>query len=199
MTQRENLKETYFDQEKELKTERTTPNAETLAIRDREIYDRWVAGERVSDISAESGLSKNTINKVVQTVESDLSRRFLEAHMQMRVRNTQRFEQLYFRAIRAFETSVGDEYSEVVTDSSNGKNVTKTRKKASGDPRYLKEARESLEGIQKLWGLNAPDRVQKEVSYHVDAIADDELVRRANAFRGVRERLTAGLAKLEEE
>ena len=83
MTQRENLKETYFDQEKELKPERTTPNAETLAIRDREIYDRWVAGERVSDISAETGLSKNTINKVVQTVESDLSRRFLEAHMQM--------------------------------------------------------------------------------------------------------------------
>ena len=87
----------------------------------------------------------------------------------------------------------------MVSDTDSGKNVTKTKKKASGDPRYLKEARESLEGIQKLWGLNAPERVQKEVAYHVDSIADDELVRRANAFRGVRERLTAGLAQLEPE
>ena len=196
---RKNLSKTFFDQDKEVKQKKATPKAEVMEIRDREIYDRWVSGERVSEISAEYGLSNNAINTVVQKVESDLSRRFLEAHMQMRVRNTQRFEQLYFRAVKAFENSVGDDYAEVVSDTDSGKNVTKTKKKASGDPRYLKEARESLEGIQKLWGLNAPERVQKEVAYHVDSIADDELVRRANAFRGVRERLTAGLANLEPE
>ena len=196
---RKNLSKTFFDQDKEVKQKKATPKAEVMEIRDREIYDRWVSGERVGDISAEYGLSNNAINTVVQKVESDLSRRFMEAHMQMRVRNTQRFEQLYFRAVKAFENSVGDDYAEVVSDTDSGKNVTKTKKKASGDPRYLKEARESLEGIQKLWGLNAPERVQKEVAYHVDSIADDELVRRANAFRGVRERLTAGLAQLEPE
>ena len=196
---RKNLSKTFFDQDKEVKQKKATPKAEVMEIRDREIYDRWVSGERVGDISAEYGLSNNAINTVVQKVESDLSRRFMEAHMQMRVRNTQRFEQLYFRAVKAFENSVGDDYTEVVSDTDSGKNVTKTKKKASGDPRYLKEARESLEGIQKLWGLNAPERVQKEVAYHVDSIADDELVRRANAFRGVRERLTAGLAQLEGE
>ena len=196
---RKNLSKTFFDQDKEVKQKKATPKAEVMEIRDREIYDRWVSGERVGDISAEYGLSNNAINTVVQKVESDLSRRFMEAHMQMRVRNTQRFEQLYFRAVKAFENSVGDDYTEVVSDTDSGKNVTKTKKKASGDPRYLKEARESLEGIQKLWGLNAPERVQKEVAYHVDSIADDELVRRANAFRGVRERLTAGLAQLEPE
>lgn len=196
---REHLSKTFFDQDKKIKPKKATPKAEVMEVRDREIYDRWVSGERVGDISAEYGLSNNAINTVVQKVESDLSRRFLEAHMQMRVRNTQRFEQLYFRAVRAFENSVGDDYTEVVSDSDSGKNITKTKKKASGDPRYLKEARESLEGIQKLWGLNAPERVQKEVAYHVDSIADDELVRRANAFRGVRERLTAGLANLEPE
>jgi len=199
MTQRENLSKTFFDQEAELKTKKKGPSSEVLATRDREIYDRWVAGGRVGEISAEFGISKNAISAVVQKVESDLSRRFMEAHMQMRVRNTQRFEQLYFRSVRAFEESVGDDVSEVVSDTSSGKNTTTTTKKASGDPRYLKEARESLEGIQKLWGLNAPERVQKEVAYHVDSIADDELVRRANAFRGVRERLTSGLAKLEAE
>ena len=196
---RKNLSKTFFDQDKEVKQKKATPKAEVMEIRDREIYDRWVSGERVGDISAEYGLSNNAINTVVQKVESDLSRRFMEAHMQMRVRNTQRFEQLYFRAVKAFENSVGDDYTEVVSDTDSGKNVTKTKKKASGDPRYLKEARESLEGIQKLWGLNAPERVQKEVAYHVDSIADDELVRRANAFRGGRERLTAGLAQLEPE
>jgi len=196
---RDNLNKTFFDQDKDLKPKKKTVSAEVLAIRDREIYDRWISGERVGEISAEFGLSQNTVNTVVQKVESELSRRFMEAHMQMRVRNTSRFEQLYFRSVRAFEESVGDDVSEVVSDTSSGKNTTTTTKKASGDPRYLKEARASLEGIQKLWGLNAPERVQKEVSYHVDAIADDELVRRANAFRGVRERLTAGLAKLEGE
>jgi len=196
---REDLNKTFFDQEKELKPKKETSKAELLETRDREIYDRWISGERVGSISAEFGISKNTVNTVVNKVESELSRRFMEAHMQMRVRNTQRFEQLYFRSVRAFEESVGDDVSEVVSDTSSGKNTTTTTKKASGDPRYLKEARESLEGIQKLWGLNAPERVQKEVAYHVDSIADDELVRRANAFRGVRERLTAGLAKLEAE
>ena len=196
---RKNLSKTFFDQEKELKPKKETSKAELLETRDREIYDRWISGERVGAISAEFGISKNTVNTVVNKVESELSRRFMEAHMQMRVRNTQRFEQLYFRSVRAFEESVGDDVSEVVSDTSSGKNTTTTTKKASGDPRYLKEARESLEGIQKLWGLNAPERVQKEVAYHVDSIADDELVRRANAFRGVRERLTAGLAKLEAE
>ena len=199
MTQREKLSKTFFDQEKELKSKKKTPNAEALEVRDREIYDRWVSGSKVGNISAEFGLSANTINTVVQKVESELSRRFMEAHMQMRVRNTQRFEQLYFRCVQAFENSVGDDYAEVVSNSDSGKNITKTTKKASGDPRYLKEARESLDAIQKLWGLNAPERVQKELTYHVDSIADDELVRRANAFRGVRERLTAGLAKLEGE
>lgn len=196
---RENLSKTFFDQEKEVKPKKETPKAELMEVRDREIYDRWVSGERVGEISAEFGISKNAISSVVQKVESELSRRFMEAHMQMRVRNTSRFEQLYFRAVRAFEESVGDDISQVVSDTSSGQNTTTTTKKASGDPRYLKEARESLEGIQKLWGLNAPERVQKEVAYHVDSIADDELVRRANAFRGVRERLTAGLAKLEAE
>ena len=196
---REDLNKTFFDQEKELKPRKETAKAEVLEIRDREIYDKWISGERVGAISAEFGISKNTVNTVVNKVESELSRRFMEAHMQMRVRNTSRFEQLYFRAVRAFEESVGDDVSEVVSDTSSGKNTTTTTKKASGDPRYLKEARESLEGIQKLWGLNAPESVQKEVAYHVDSIADDELVRRANAFRGVRERLTAGLAQLEPE
>ena len=196
---RENLSKTFFDQEKEVAQKKETPKAELMEVRDREIYDRWVSGERVGEISAEFGISRNSISAVVQKVESELSRRFMEAHMQMRVRNTSRFEQLYFRAVRAFEESVGDDISQVVSDTSSGKNTTTTTKKASGDPRYLKEARESLEGIQKLWGLNAPERVQKEVAYHVDSIADDELVRRANAFRGVRERLTAGLAKLEAE
>ena len=196
---REDLNKTFFDQEKELKPRKETAKAEVLEIRDREIYDKWISGERVGAISAEFGISKNTVNTVVNKVESELSRRFMEAHMQMRVRNTSRFEQLYFRAVRAFEESVGDDISQVVSDTSSGKNTTTTTKKASWDPRYLKEARESLEGIQKLWGLNAPERVQKEVAYHVDSIADDELVRRANAFRGVRERLTAGLAQLEGE
>ena len=196
---REDLNKTFFDQEKELKPKKETVKSEVLEIRDREIYDKWISGDRVGAISAEFGISKNTVNTVVNKVESELSRRFMEAHMQMRVRNTSRFEQLYFRAVRAFEESVGDDISQVVSDTSSGKNTTTTTKKASGDPRYLKEARESLEGIQKLWGLNAPERVQKEVAYHVDSIADDELVRRANAFRGVRERLTAGLAKLEAE
>ena len=196
---REDLNKTFFDQEKELKPKKETAKAEVLEIRDREIYDKWISGDRVGAISAEFGISKNTVNTVVNKVESELSRRFMEAHMQMRVRNTSRFEQLYFRAVRAFEESVGDDISQVVSDTSSGKNTTTTTKKASGDPRYLKEARESLEGIQKLWGLNAPERVQKEVAYHVDSIADDELVRRANAFRGVRERLTAGLAKLDGE
>ena len=119
--------------------------------------------------------------------------------MQMRVRNSSRYENLYLRSMRAFEESAGTDISEVVTTTNSGENVTKTTKKSAGDPRYLKEAREALESIQKLWGLAAPERIQKEVSYHVDAIADDELVRRANAFRGVRERLTAGLAKIEGE
>ena len=199
MKSRENLSATYFDSPIEVKPESETQHAEQVATRDREIYDRWVAGERVTSISEDFKLTKTTINKVVHKVESQLSRRFMEAHKQMRVRNSSRNENLYLRTMRAFEESAGTDISEVVTTTNSGENVTKTTKKSAGDPRYLKEAREALESIQKLWGLAAPERIQKEVSYHVDAIADDELVRRANAFRGVRERLTAGLAKIEGE
>ena len=199
MNSRENLSATYFDSPIDVKPESETQHAEQVATRDREIYDRWVAGERVTSISEDFKLTKTTINKVVHKVESQLSRRFMEAHMQMRVRNSSRYENLYLRSMRAFEESAGTDISEVVTTTNSGENVTKTTKNSAGDPRYLKEAREALESIQKLWGLAAPERIQKEVSYHVDAIADDELVRRANAFRGVRERLTAGLAKIEGE
>lgn len=199
MNSRENLSTTYFDSPIEVSPESETPHAEQVATRDREIYDRWVAGERVTSIGKDFDLTKTTINKVVNKVESQLSRRFMEAHMQMRVRNSSRYENLYLRSMRAFEESAGTDISEVVSTTNSGENVTKTTKNSAGDPRYLKEAREALESIQKLWGLAAPERIQKEVSYHVDAIADDELVRRANAFRGVRERLTAGLAKIESE
>ena len=66
---RKDLNKTFFDQDKELKSKKKTPNAEVLEIRDREIYDRWVSGSKVGNISAEFGLSANTINTVVQKVE----------------------------------------------------------------------------------------------------------------------------------
>jgi len=117
----------------------------------------------------------------------------------MRVRNTRRFEQVYFRAVRAFEESSNAATTEVVSETKGNENRTVTTKTSSGDPRYLKEAREALEAVQRLWGLNAPERVQKEVSYHVDNVADDTLIDRVNKFKAVRDRLTVGLASVEEE
>ena len=191
---REEIATTFFDQGSDLKD-----NASATAMRDREIYDCWGSGDRVTDLAERYDITKNTITQIVNRVESELSRRFMEAHMAMRVRNTRRFEQVYFRAVRAFEESSNAATTEVVSETKGNENRTVTTKTSSGDPRYLKEAREALEAVQRLWGLNAPERVQKEVSYHVDNVADDTLIDRVNKFKAVRDRLTVGLASVEEE
>jgi len=121
-------------------------------------------------IAADIGVSQPAVSKILKRAEAALFRELLDTAERQKARHTLRLEHLFAESLQAWEASKADTtrrrqsrthdaqgraggiVAEVVVDQHHG------------DPRYLEEARKALADHRKLWGLDAPHKLDVRAS-----------------------------------
>lgn len=133
-------------------------------------------------------MSQGGVSKLLQRVEDTLAPLLRQRQTREKVLTAKRYEAILGEAWLAWERSKNDAVKKVLKRAGAGgekeqaASVQQTleTKGQSGDPRHLKVALEALEGLRKIWGLDAPVRVSavREPS-PFEAWTDEALLREA--------------------
>jgi hypothetical protein len=140
-------------------------------IRTRELRARELAviGWSQPQIAADLGISQAAVSKLLKRVETRFLREVAETVQRQKARQTLRLEHLFAEAMRAWTASQGDttRRRQRQTQGGGGAGATVAElvvENQHGDPRYLDEARKALADQRKLWGLDAPQKVDLHAS-----------------------------------
>ena len=136
-------------------------------IRTRELraIELSVQGWHQMHVAAELGISQAAVSKILRRAEDRTLREQAAAVERQKARQSLRLEHLYTEAIRAWEQSKADatRRRQRKTDTgAGGAGATVAEiivENQHGDPRYLEEGRKVLADLRKLWGLDAPQKV----------------------------------------
>jgi len=136
-------------------------------IRTRELraMELTVLGWSQHQIAADLGVSQAAVSKILTRVEQRALQELLTVVERQKVRHTLRLEHLFAESIRAWEHSKADttkrrQRKTHTRDGGAGATVAEVVvENQHGDPRYLDEARKALADHRKLWGLDAPQKV----------------------------------------
>jgi transcriptional regulator with XRE-family HTH domain len=123
-----------------------------------------VLGWSQPQIAGDLGISQAAVSKLLKRIETRLLRELAETVQRQKARQTLRLEHLFAEAIRAWNESKADttRRRQRQTQGGNGAGATVAElvvENQHGDPRYLDEARKALADQRKLWGLDAPQKV----------------------------------------
>jgi len=136
-------------------------------IRTRELraMELLVLGWSQHQIAADLGVSQAAVSKILRRVEERVLRELRSVVERQKARHSMRLEHLYAEAMHAWSDSKADSTRrrQRKTQAGAGTGGTTVAEVVSenqhGDPRYLEEARKSLADHRKLWGLDAPQKV----------------------------------------
>ena len=161
-----------------------------IRTRERRALELVTLGWSQYQIAADLCISQAAVSKILKRVERRLLREVADTIDRQKARHTVRLEHLYAEAMRAWTGSqtdatrrrqrmtqgggsaAGATVAEIVTENQHG------------DPRYLEEARKALSDLRKLWGLDAPQKVDLRATRHpyselTDEALQEELARHA--------------------
>jgi transcriptional regulator with XRE-family HTH domain len=140
-------------------------------IRTRELrtMELAVLGWSQPQIAADLGISQAAVSKIQRRVETRLLRELAETAQRQKARQAIRLEHLFAEAMRAWNDSKADttRRRQRQTHGGAGPGATVAElvvENQHGDPRYLDEARKALADLRKLWGLDAPQKVDLHAS-----------------------------------
>ena len=140
-------------------------------IRTRELraMELTVLGWSQHQIAADLGISQAAVSKLLKRLETHLLRELTETVQRQKARQTFRLEHLFAEAMRAWNESKADttRRRQRQTQGGDGAGATVAElvvENQHGDPRYLDEARKALADQRKLWGLDAPQKVDLHAS-----------------------------------
>jgi DNA-binding CsgD family transcriptional regulator len=140
-------------------------------IRTRELraMELAVLGWSQPQIAADLGISQAAVSKLLKRVETRLLRELADTVQRQKARQTLRLDHLFAEAIRAWHESKADttRRRQRQTQGGDGAGATIAElvvENQHGDPRYLDEARKALADQRKLWGLDAPQKVDLHAS-----------------------------------
>ena len=166
-------------------------------IRTRELraMELTVLGWSQHQIAADLGVSQAAVSRILARVELRVLQEMTIIVERQKARHTLRLEHLFAEAIQAWEHSKTDttRRRQRKTQSGHGdagatvaEIVTENQ---HGDPRYLDEARKALADHRKLWGLDAPHKLDVRASRNpYDGMTEealrDELARQARLLGG---------------
>lgn len=153
-------------------------------IRTRELrtMELTVLGWSQQQIAADLGVSQAAVSKILKRVELRVLQEMTDIVERQKARQALRLEHLFAEAIRAWEHSKAD-----TTRRRQRKTESGLRGPAAtvaelvvenqhGDPRYLDEARKALADHRKLWGLDAPQKIDVRAPRNLyDGMTEDAL------------------------
>jgi hypothetical protein len=136
-----------------------------IAMREMRAHDLSVQGWSQYAIATDLGVSQPAVSKILRRVElralNELSA-LVERH---KVRQTLRLQHIYAEGMRAWERSKTEttrRRQRKTQPGTSGVGTTSAEiliEPSHGDPRYLEESRKALGDLNKLWGLDAPQRI----------------------------------------
>ena len=156
-------------------------------IRTREVraLELTVIGWSQHQIAADLGISQAAVSKLLKRIETRLLRELVETLQRQKARHALRLEHLFAEAMGAWEHSKADTTRRRQRKTQGGlagAGATVAEvvvENQHGDPRYLDEARKALADHRKLWGLDAPQKVDLHASRDPYAGMTEEALRAA--------------------
>jgi transposase len=140
-------------------------------IRTRELraMELAVLGWSQPQIATDLGITQAAVSKLLKRVETRLLRELAQTVQRQKARQTLRLEHLFAEAMRAWTASKADTTRRRQRQTHGGDAAGETVaelvvENQHGDPRYLDEARKALADQRKLWGLDAPQKVDLHAS-----------------------------------
>jgi hypothetical protein len=119
-------------------------------------------------IAGDLGVSQAAVSKILKRAETRMLREWAETVDRHKAKQSLRLEHLFAEAIRAWHDSKADTTRRRQRKTESGQGGISVAEivveNQHGDPRYLDEARKALADQRKLWGLDAPQKVDLRAS-----------------------------------
>ena len=155
----------------------------TVQARALRVLERSVAGLSQREIAAEEGISQSAVSKILQRLEARVLEELVGRVEQQKARQSLRLDYLYGESLRSWEASKDDATRRVqrTTHAGAGGAVGATVAQLvvetqHGDPRYLEVARKVLADQRRVWGLDAPQKLDvRATEGPFDAMSDEAL------------------------
>jgi predicted transcriptional regulator len=152
-----------------------------IRTRELRVLELATLGWSQHQIAADIGVSQAAVSKILARIEQRLLRELSETVERQKVRQTVRLEHLYAEGVRAWEASKADATTKKQRKTQTAAGGTGSVaeivvENSHGDPRYLGEARQALADMRKVWGLDAPQKMDLRAArnpYH--DLNEDEL------------------------
>ena len=141
-----------------------------------------MAGLSQRDIAAEEGITQSAVSKILQRVETRVLKELVARVEQQKVRQTLSLVHVYQEAMRAWQTSKADatrrlqKKTQTAAGTLSGTVAQLVVETRHGDAQYLEVARKALADQRRLWGLDAPHKVDVRASQgRFEAMTDEAL------------------------
>ena len=151
-----------------------------IRTRERRTMDLTVLGWSQQQIAADLGVTQAAVSKILNRVERRALRELTATVERHKVRHTLRLDHIYAEAMRAWDQSKADTTRRRQRKSEGGPGgpgatvAELVVENQHGDARYLDVARKALADHRKLWGLDAPQRVDLRASRNPFAEMTDD-------------------------
>ena len=153
-----------------------------IRTRELRVMELSVAGWSQHQIAGDLGISQAAVSKMLKRIELRVLRELADTVERQKARQTLRLEHLFAEAMRSWQDSKTDSTRrrQRKTDGGTcgaGSTVAElVVENQHGDPRYLEEARKALADHRKIWGLDAPQKVDVRATRNPYAeMSEDEL------------------------
>ena len=158
-----------------------------LCAREQRAVALAIQGWTQSEIAQDLRVSQAAVSKILARADARALPELVERVERQKVRQTQRLEHLFAELMRAWQQSKADatrrrqRKSESAEAGSGGAHtmaevIVETQ---HGDPRYMEESRKVLADLRKLWGLDAPQRLDVRAGRSpLDQLSEAELLDR---------------------
>ena len=155
----------------------------TVQARALRVLERSVAGLSQREIAAEEGMSQSAVSKILSRLEQRALEELVDRVERQKARQTLRLDYLYRESLRAWEASKADATRRVQKKTEPGSVGAPSATVAQfvvetqhGDPRYLEVARKVLADQRRVWGLDAPQKLDvRATEGPFDAMSDEAL------------------------
>lgn len=151
------------------------------SARDLEMFHAYnCGGVTYRQIAEAFGLARSVVGRTFQQINTWLFPQFVENIRNEKMMQTESLRHIFAEAMQGWERSKRDGVSVTEKDVEFGEGKipavekSTTTKGQCGNPRFLDAARDALEDIRKLWGMNAPVEIQYTGELRVAGISVED-------------------------